>query len=69
MPENGIQNRIHSTSLRHPYPDEEVDHEEDVEGEVDLLGRVLCPGDALLYTLTTHRFRCVLGELCLGLRA
>ena len=36
------------------YPDEEVDHEEDVEGEVDLLGRVLCPGDALLYTLTTH---------------
>ena len=28
------------------YPDKEVDHEEDVEGEVDLLGGVLCPGDA-----------------------
>ena len=32
---------------RFNYPNEEVDHEEDVEGEVDLLGGVLVPGDAL----------------------
>ena len=30
-------------------PDEEVDHEEDVEGEVDLLEPVLAPGHTLLY--------------------
>ena len=29
-------------------PDEEVDHEEDVEGEVDLLEPVLAPGHTLL---------------------
>ena len=34
------------------YPDEEVDHEEDVEGEVYLLGGVLGPGDTLLNSLT-----------------
>ena len=35
--------------MSHPY--EEVDHEKDVEGEVDLLGGVLHPGDALLHPL------------------
>ena len=29
--------------------DEEVDHEEDVEGKVDLLKSVLAPGHTLLY--------------------
>ena len=33
------------------YPDEEIDHESDVEGEVDLLGGVLVVGDAVLHTL------------------
>ena len=55
MPENGIQNRIHSTSLPFPYPDEEVDHEEDVEGKVNLLGGVLQPWDASLNTVTVNR--------------
>ena len=30
------------------YPDEEIDHESDVECEVDLLGGVLVVGDAVL---------------------
>ena len=34
-----------------PHPDEEVDHEENVEGEVDLLRRVLVPRDAVLNTV------------------
>ena len=35
-------------------PDEEVDHEEDVEGEVDLLESVLAPGHTLLYPVITE---------------
>lgn len=37
------------------HPDEEVDHEEDVEGEVDLLRGVLVPRDALLHPLAARR--------------
>ena len=33
------------------HPDEEVDHEEDVEGEVDLLGGVLHPRGACFHTI------------------
>ena len=33
-------------------PDEEVDHEEDVEGEINLLGGVLCPGKTGLHSVT-----------------
>lgn len=33
------------------YPDEEIDHESDVEGEVDLLGGVLVVGDTVLHPL------------------
>ena len=33
------------------YPDEEIDHESDVEGEVDLLAGVLVVGDAVLHSL------------------
>jgi hypothetical protein len=36
------------------YSDEEVDHEEYIEGEVYLLGCVLCPRNALLHSLTKH---------------
>ena len=36
-------------------PDEEVDHEEDVEGEVDLLSGVLCPGKTSLDRVTNRR--------------
>ena len=38
-----------------PHPDEEVDHEENVEGEVDLLRRVLVPRDAVLNTVAGKR--------------
>ena len=37
------------------HPDEEVDHEEDVEGEVDLLSGVLCPGKTSLDRVTNRR--------------
>ena len=33
------------------HPDEEVDHEENVESEVNLLGCVLNPGSACLHTI------------------
>ena len=33
------------------HPDEEVDHEEDVEGKVDLLGRVFNPGGACFHSI------------------
>ncbi len=36
-------------------PNEEVDHEEDVEGEVDLLGGVLVPRDAVLDAIAAGR--------------
>ena len=35
--------------------DEEVDHEEDVEGEVHLLKPVLAPGHTLLHPIITGR--------------
>ena len=34
------------------HPDEEVDHEEDVEAEVDLLGGVLQPRNTRLHIVT-----------------
>ena len=34
------------------HPDEEVDHEEDVEAKVDLLGRVLQPRNTRLHIVT-----------------
>ena len=37
------------------HPDEEVDHEENVEGEVDLLCRVLYPRSAGFYTIPENR--------------
>ena len=37
------------------HPDEEVDHEEDVESEVDLLGRVLNPRSACFHTIPEQR--------------
>ena len=43
------------------YSDEEVDHEKDVEGEIDLLGGVLHPGCACLHSKAANeddsRFR------------
>ena len=37
------------------HPDEEVDHEENVESEVNLLGRVLNPGSACLHTIPGNK--------------
>lgn len=37
---------------RFRYPDEKIDHEEDVECQINLLGRILCPRYALLNTFT-----------------
>ena len=37
------------------HPDEEVDHEEDVEGKVNLLGGVLNPGSACLHTIPANK--------------
>ena len=34
------------------YSDEKVNHEENVEGQIDLLRRVLFPWHALLHSLT-----------------
>ena len=38
--------------LNIPHPDEEVDHEENIECQVDLLGCVLRPGNAGLHCVT-----------------
>jgi len=40
------------------YPDEEVDHEEDVEREVDLLRRAVCPLLTRLHGLATCQHMC-----------
>ena len=38
--------------IEEAHPDEEVDHEEDVEGEVYLLRGVGCPGHTGLHSVT-----------------
>ena len=38
--------------IEEAHPDEEVDHEEDVEGEVYLLRGVGCPGHTGLHCVT-----------------
>ena len=39
------------------HPDEEVDHEENVESEIDLLGQIFAPGNAFF-----HAFAVILKE-------
>ena len=51
---NRFQNNYMIYNLR-GHPDEEVDHEENVEGEVDLLCRVLYPRSAGFYTIPENR--------------
>ena len=41
--------------IEEAHPDEEVDHEEDVECEVNLLGGVFLPWDALLNAQTVYK--------------
>ena len=43
--------RFNLENTKPTYPDEEIDHESDVECEVDLLGGVLVVGDAVLHSL------------------
>ncbi len=38
--------------LKNTHPNEEVDHEENVEREIDLLSRVLVPRNAILHAIT-----------------
>ncbi len=49
-----MESKTHIYSHTHTvtHSNEEVNHEEDVEGEVNLLGGVLHPRDAGLYTVT-----------------
>ena len=44
--------RLSEVKMNISHPDEEVDHEEYIEGQVNLLSGVLRPGDALLHSLT-----------------
>ena len=39
------------------HPDEEVDHEKDVEGEVDLLGRVFHPWSARFHAVSETKVK------------
>ena len=34
------------------HPNEKVDHEEDIECQVDLLCSIICPGNASLHSIT-----------------
>ena len=37
---------------RKTYPDEEINHKENIESQINLLSCILRPGDALLHSLT-----------------
>ena len=45
---------FHETMLVAAHPDEEVDHEEDVETKVDLLSCVLKPRNTCLHIVTVN---------------